>query len=89
MALGAEPGTIFGMVLRETLVLVLSGLALGFPIAWAATIALKSQLFGLSAHDAGTMLLASLAIVAVTAIAGFIPARRASHVDPTVALRYE
>lgn len=89
MALGAERRDILGMVLRETLTLVLLGLAVGFPIAWAATIGLRSQLFGLTPHNPAIMSLGCLAIVAVTVIAGYIPARRASRVDPMVALRYE
>lgn len=89
MALGAKRGTILGMVLRETLTVVATGLALGFPLAWFASLALQSQLYGLTAHDPITLLLATLIIAAVTAIAGYIPARRASRVDPMVALRYE
>ena len=89
MALGARRGTILGMVLRETLTIVLIGLAAGFPLAWFAAMALESQLYGLTPHDPATLVLATLTIVAVTAVAGYIPARRASRVDPMVALRYE
>jgi predicted permease len=89
MALGAARGTILGMVLRETLTVVASGLVIGLPLAWAATRLLQNQLFGLSAHDPFTMIAATFAIVAVTVIAGYLPARRASRVDPMVALRYE
>lgn len=89
MALGAQRNTILAMVLQETLLVVVLGLSAGFPLAWIATMSLQSQLFGLTAHDPATMFLAVLAIVVVTAIAGYIPARRASLVDPMVALRYE
>jgi predicted permease len=89
MALGAERSNILRLVLRETLIVVLIGLAAGLPLAWMATTALKSRLYGLTAHDPTTMFLATIAILAVTAIAGYLPARRASRVDPMVALRYE
>ncbi|HEY6251267.1 MAG TPA: ABC transporter permease [Candidatus Angelobacter sp.] len=89
MALGAKRENILGMVLRETLTVVLVGLTVGFALAWFATMALKSQLYGLTAHNPTTLLLATLTIAAVTTVAGYIPARRASRVDPMVALRYE
>jgi len=89
MALGAGRGTILGMVLRETALIVLVGIAVGLPAAWAASNLLKARLFGLSPHDPWSIMLAIVATVVVTAIAGFIPAKRASRVDPMVALRYE
>jgi predicted permease len=89
MALGAQRAAILSMVLREMLFVVLAGIAVGFPLTWIGTRLLKSRLFGLSPHDPSTILLAILAIFAVTLIAGFLPARRASKVDPMVALRYE
>ena len=89
MALGAGRGTILGMVLRETALIVLAGIALGLPAAWAASNLLKARLFGLGPHDPWSIALAIAATVAVTAVAGYIPARRASRVDPIVALRYE
>jgi predicted permease len=89
LALGARSGTILHMVLRETLWIVLAGIAIGMPLAWLGTKFLESQLFGLSPHDPRTILLAIAAIVAVMVIAGYLPARRASRVDPIIALRYE
>lgn len=77
------------MVLREMLFVVLAGIAVGFPLTWIGTRVLKGRLFGLSPHGPSTILLAIPAIFAVTVIAGFLPARRASKVDPMVALRYE
>jgi len=89
MALGAGRSSILSMVLRETAVIVLAGIAVGLPAAWAATGLLKSRLFGLSPHDPWSIALAIAATLLVTALAGFVPARRASRVDPMVALRYE
>jgi predicted permease len=89
MALGAGRGSILGMVLRETAVMVVAGIAVGLPAAWAATGILKTRLFGLGPHDPLSIAMAIAATLAVTAIAGYVPARRASQVDPMVALRYE
>jgi predicted permease len=89
MALGAGRNLILGMVLRETAIIVLAGIAVGLPAAWAATGLLKTRLFGLSPHDPWSIAMAIVATLAVTAIAGYVPARRASRVDPMIALRYE
>ncbi|HYK90346.1 MAG TPA: FtsX-like permease family protein, partial [Acidobacteriota bacterium] len=89
MALGARRETILMMVLRETLWIVLAGVAVGLPLAWVGMRLLQSQLFGLSPHDPLTIFLSTAAIFVVTVLAGLLPARRASRVDPIVALRYE
>ncbi len=93
MALGAQRGDVLWMVLRETLALVLIGVGIGIPAALATTRLVSSLisglLFGLRANDPSTIALAALLLVAVAVLAGYIPARRASHVDPMVALRYE
>jgi predicted permease len=89
MALGAERGAILGMVLRETAAIVLAGIAVGVPAAWIASNLLKTRLFGLTPHDPWSIGLAVAATLLVTMLAGYIPARRASRVDPMVALRYE
>src|SRR5262249_57022653 len=89
MALGAKRGTILGMVLRETAMVVLAGIAVGLPAAWASTSLLKTRLFGLGPHDPWSITLAVVATLVVTAIAGYIPPRRASRVDPMGALRCE
>jgi predicted permease len=89
MALGAERGAILGMVLRETVTIVLAGIVLGVPAAWAASSLLKTRLFGLTPHDPWSIGLSVAATLLVTMLAGYIPARRASRVDPMVALRYE
>ena len=89
MALGAERRDILIKVLRETLFTVIIGVAIGIPAALAATHVIKSQLFGLTATDPATVAGATLILVLTAAIAGYIPARRASRVDPTIALREE
>jgi predicted permease len=89
MALGARSGDVLWMVMREILMLVLIGVAIGLPAALAATRLISSMLFGLTATDPMTISVATLFMIAVAALAGYIPARRASRVDPMVALRYE
>jgi predicted permease len=89
MALGAESRRILWMVLRETLVLVFIGIAIGIPAAIASARLVSSQLFGLTAADPLTLSAAALVLIGVAALAGYLPARRASRVDPIVALRYE
>jgi predicted permease len=89
MALGAERANILNMVLRETLVVVGAGLLVGLPLVWLCTRVLSAQVYGLSPHDPLTIVVAIMAIGAVTMTAGFLPARRASRIDPIQALRYE
>jgi len=89
MALGARPATVLTMVLKESLLLAVLGVAAGIPIAlWTAHIVQK-LLFGIGATDPITIGVAALLMIFVTAVAGFVPARRAMRVDPMVALRQE
>jgi predicted permease len=89
MALGAEPGSVLWQVLRETLMLVCIGIAIGVPTALAGTRLVRSMLFGLGFADPIVIVAAVALLALVAALAGFLPARRASRVDPMVALRYE
>jgi predicted permease len=89
MALGAEPGNVRWQILRETLVLVLIGIAIGVPVALAGTRLVRNLLFGLGFADPIVLVAAVALLTGVAALAGFVPARRASQVDPMVALRYE
>ena len=89
MALGARRSSIVWKVLGETLILMLIGIALGVPIALAGTRLIKTMLFGLGAADPIAITAACAILAIIAALAGYIPARRASQVDPMVALRYE
>lgn len=87
LALGATPLGVWWMVLKETLSIVLAGVAAGLLLMLPLSRALSSQLFGLSGRDPLTLTLASAAVILVGALAGAVPAWRASKVDPTTALR--
>lgn len=89
VALGANRGTVQRMVLRETFLLALAGLSIGIPWALIASRFIASMLYGVEPHDAVTLAAVSLVLSAAAALAGFLPARRATRVDPMVALRDE
>jgi predicted permease len=89
LALGATPAGVLRLVLKESLWLALAGIALGVPAALALTRTMKTLLFGVSATDPVTFAALALLLTAVALLACYIPARRATRVDPMVALRHE
>jgi len=89
VAVGAQRQNVLWLVLRETLALALFGIAIGIPSALAATRLIASMLFGLSPSDLPTITGVSLLLLVVALFAGYLPAQRASVIDPIVALRTE
>ena len=89
MALGAARGRVIWMVLREVCVLAAIGLAIGLPAALASSRLVESLLFATKPDDPRVLALAVAILLAASLLAGFGPARRASRVDPIVALRHE
>jgi len=89
MALGAQGKDVVWLVMREVSLLVAVGACIGLAAAMAATRLVSTLLFGLEPNDPSTIALATLLMVGVAALAGFMPARRAARVDPLIALRHE
>jgi putative ABC transport system permease protein len=89
MALGAQPGTVLALVLWQGLALTVAGIAAGLAGAVALTRVMASLLFGVSATDLGTFSAVPLILAAIAILACYLPARRATRVDPVVALRNE
>ncbi len=89
MAVGAEPRQVLVPLLGKILVLIAVGMAVGIAFSLATTGYLASQLFGVSATDPLTFLLSAGALIVVAAVASYIPAIRATRIDPMVALRHE
>src|SRR4051812_25811347 len=89
MALGAQRGNVLTLVMREAMLLVIIGIAAGIPLAMLSTRLINSMLFGLQNTDPLSLAVVVIVLAAVGALASVIPARRATKVDPMVALRYE
>jgi ABC-type antimicrobial peptide transport system permease subunit len=89
MALGAQQGGVLWLILRESIVVLAIGIVIGVPATLAAMRLIESALFGLKPSDPFTLLGAVAAVAAVILLAAYLPARRATKVDPMVALRYE
>ena len=89
MALGAARSDVLKMVMRHALVLVVIGWAIGMAGAFALTRLMASLLFGVSSTDVTTFAVVSALLTAVTLLASFVPALRATRIDPITALRYE
>jgi ABC-type antimicrobial peptide transport system permease subunit len=89
MAIGAERVDVLRMILREATVLTVTGLVIGTALALGSAQAAKSLLFGLKPRDPLTLVMAVVTLSAVAALASFLPAYRASKLDPLTALRYE
>jgi len=88
-ALGASQGSLLGLVLIRGLALTAIGLAIGVAGSLAVTRQMKSLLFGVGAQDPMTMVAVAAILSAVAVTACYVPSRRATKADPTVALRYE
>jgi predicted permease len=89
MALGAGPSKVVWVVMHDVLMLILIGIGVGVPAALVLMRMVATQLYGLSPHDPSTLLLAIAGLGLVAGAAGYLPALRASRLDPMVALRYE
>jgi len=89
MALGAQRGQVLWMILRESVVLVAVGLAVGLPLAWFGSRWLASMLYKLQAHDPASFVYSAVGIAVISLLAAYLPARRAASVNPMRALRVE
>jgi len=89
IALGARPGRVISMLLRETFGLIAVGLLIGAGLAYGASRLIKSQLYGVAAQDPLTFSLAGALLLAIAFFASYLPARRASKLDPMITLRQE
>jgi ABC-type antimicrobial peptide transport system permease subunit len=89
MALGARSVDVLRLVMRESMILVALGVVIGMGVALSVSRFVATLLFGLAATDAVSLAAATGTMVAVSALAGFLPARRAARVDPMIALRYD
>jgi ABC-type antimicrobial peptide transport system permease subunit len=89
LALGAQPGYVIWLVMREVLLLLALGLAVGIPAALLLGRYVSAQLYGIEAHDPTIAIATTVLLALVSVAAGLIPAHRASRIDPILALRHE
>ena len=89
MALGASGSDVVKLVMRDVFILTGIGIGIGLPAAWGLTRMVTSQLYGIQPNDAPTIAAATLGIAFVALLAGYVPALRATRVDPMRALRWE
>ncbi len=89
LALGANRGDIVGLVMREVVIITAAGLVAGVALAIAAGRLVESQMYGVNSGDPAVLAAATLVIAAASILAGYAPCRRATRIDPLVALRYE
>jgi putative ABC transport system permease protein len=89
MALGAQSRQVTGMVLGQVVRLVIAGIAIGVPCAWGGAHLVSSFLFGVGPANPLTTAVCCAAVAGVSALAGFVPARRAARIDPLIALQRE
>ncbi len=89
MALGARSGEILGLVMRQGTRITIAGVSLGLACAWALTRFLPNILFEIKVHDPATFVLVAALLAAIALVASYIPARRATKLDPMITLRYE
>ena len=89
VALGAGRLSLLRMVMREVVVVTATGVAIAIPVAIALSRVVRAQLYGVAPADPLSILLAALVLTAVALAAGYIPANRATQVNPIAALRYE
>jgi ABC-type antimicrobial peptide transport system permease subunit len=89
MALGAQRRRLIIMVVKSSAVLLIAGIAAGLPLAWIASRWVQSMLFGLKPTDPETVIGSVLLLAAAGLLAAYLPARRASRIDPMTALRHE
>ena len=89
MALGAEPARVLALILKETTWMVLGGMVAGVPAALAASRLVSTMVYGVTGRAPLILFVSCAILFAVAAIAAYVPARRASRIDPMVALRSE